>query len=233
MVGEQNELKEHLATLSGLLVDEEDLESTLTRIVGIATRVVHSCDGAGITLVEGDRAETAAATNPKLSDVDSYQYEVGGGPCLKSIRTRTPIRIDDMGAEDRWPEFCKHASERRLCSLIAYPLIVRKKVLGALNLYSEEIGGFADEDQELGAMFAAQAAVALANAELYQGALRLTKQLTEALESRGVIEQAKGILMEREHCTADEAFEMLKTASQHLNKKVRDIASEIVVSSHG
>ncbi|MGH2819277.1 MAG: ANTAR domain-containing protein [Actinomycetota bacterium] len=231
MVDDPEQLGESLTELSALLLEEEDLQSTLERIVRVAHQVIHSCDGAGVTLLERGQVETAAGSNRELSEVDSYQYELGDGPCLESIRAQTPVRIDDMGSETRWRDFCRHAFENRLCSLIAYPLTVRGVVLGALNLYSHELSGFADQDQELGALFAAQSAVALANAALYQSALRLSDQLKEAMESRGVIEQAKGVLMEREHCSPDEAFEMLRTASQHLNRKVRDIASEIVASS--
>jgi GAF domain-containing protein len=225
---DSDELTEILQEVSAILQSEEDLQATLKRIVRIADQLIHSCDGTGITLVRDGRAETAAATNPELSEVDSRQYELGDGPCLQALRDQRVFRIDEMASEERWPDFCSHAAAHGLHGHIAFPLTVRDEAVGVLNLYSTEPRGFADEDQELGLLLAGQAAVALANSRLYQDAVKLTQQLNEALESRGIIERAKGVLMEREKCSEDEAFEMLRTASQHLNRKVRDIAFDVV-----
>ena len=100
--------------------------------------------------------------------------------------------------------------------------------LGALNLYSKSSTGYDEAAEETALLFSQQAAVACANAEVYWRTYTLTEHLREALESRDVIGQAKGILMARRSCTGEAAFEMLRQASQHRNIKLRDIADQVV-----
>jgi GAF domain-containing protein len=129
---------------------------------------------------------------------------------------------------DRWPEFSTAAATAGVQSVLAVPLVANSQPLGALNLYSKSPGGYDEAAEETARLFSEQAAVACANAEVYWRTHNLTEHLREALESRDVIGQAKGILMARRNCTPDAAFEALRQASQYRNVKLRDIAEQVV-----
>ena len=113
-------------------------------------------------------------------------------------------------------------------SILSFPLIVSSDGIGAMNLYSNTESGFDERDESIGAVFAAHASVTLANARAYWRTDELRRNLEEALRWRGVIDQAKGILMARDGLRADEAFDVLARASQRANRKVHDLAQELV-----
>ena len=140
-------------------------------------------------------------------------------------------------AEDhpRWPNFCPVALKAGIASLMAIPLGGNTPTVGAINFYARQPYVFTSADRALATLFAAQASVAAANAQQYADLQserdKMARRLEEALRSRAVIDQAMGVIMERENLTPEEAFAMLRTASQQVNVKVRDIAAEIVESA--
>jgi GAF domain-containing protein len=134
---------------------------------------------------------------------------------------------------ERWPAFAAAANDVGMRSFLASPLIAADQAIGSLNLYSTSPDGFDELDDALVALFSAQASVALANARLYRSAQRLSDQLQEALDSRAVIEQAKGVLMAQHRVGPEEAFELLRDRSQRENRKLRDVAREVVQSLRG
>src|SRR3954453_21290521 len=218
--------------LGQLLVAEEGVESTLQRIANLAARVIEDCDAAGVTLHIDGKYVTAACTDARTLAVDAGQYSRDEGPCLQAMRDRAVLRIDVEEARLRWPEFLEDARAGNIRSFLAAPLMLKSESIGALNLYSSRPAGFTDLDDVLVALFTGQAAIAVANAKTYGDAVELTRQLQEALASRAVIEQAKGVLMAREAVDADRAFGLLRGWSQHRNVKLRDLAREIVESTH-
>lgn len=228
MPGYPDDLWHSIADLSSLLLTEESLETTLRRVADLAVRSIVGCHAVGVTLFEDGTPSTRAATGGLVYEVDKYQYEINEGPCLQAARDRRSYEIQDMSTEGRWPRFCQHATERGIRSSLSLPLTVRGKTLGALNLYSRTPGTLSDPERETALLFASQAAVALANAQTYAASVRLATQLGEALGSRAVIDQAKGIVMAHNHCDEKEAFELLRVASQTKNRKLRDIAQDIV-----
>ncbi|HSH23710.1 MAG TPA: GAF and ANTAR domain-containing protein [Acidimicrobiales bacterium] len=124
------------------------------------------------------------------------------------------------------------AAAKDVHSVLSLPLSVNGRGLGALNFYARAKGAFSGDDEEVAGLFARQAAVSLANSSAYWGATALVDQLTEALTSRAVIDQARGVIMGVQGCTADDAFDVLRRASQRENKKVRDFAHGIVERAH-
>lgn len=223
-----DEVAAMLGDLATLLVDEQDDAATLHRVVRVAVRTIPGCDAAGVTLVSGPGLRTGAWTDERTLAVDEAQYAVGDGPCLDALRRRRINRLDLEQAGDRWPDFVSAARAAGICSFLAAPLVVQGEALGALNLYSRSVDGFGALDEAFVGLLAAQAAAALANEVRYRSAARLAAQLEEALTSRAVIEQAKGIVMAREGIAADEAFAVLRVQSQHRNVKLRVVAQEIV-----
>jgi GAF domain-containing protein len=218
--------------LSHLLVSEEDVASTLQRISDLAARVIDDCDAAGVTLHVDGKYVTAAYTDGRTLAVDQGQYDRDEGPCLQAMVDRAVVRFDVEEAGDRWPGFVDDARSNGIRSFLAAPLMLKGESIGALNLYSSKASGFNALDDVLIAMFTGQAAIAVANAKTYADAITLTEQLKEAIASRAVIEQAKGVLMAREGLDDDGAFQRLRSWSQSRNVKLRDIAREIVDSTH-
>lgn len=222
---------EALAALSRFLVAGTSLGATLERVATITTEALPAAEMAGISMLdEHGRPTTAVFTDPRSPEIDTAQYGSGEGPCLDAWRTKRTVRLDDLAeAEDRYPEFARSAQRYGIHSTLSLPLVAGDQGLGALNLYARRQRGFTTADEELGLELAATAAAVLANSSAYWGALELTEQLTEAIRSRAVIEQAKGLLMAASPgLTPDEAFRLLARVSQRENLKLREIAQRLV-----
>lgn len=228
--GNSDELALALVELSELLIDEEPLEFVLRRVADLAVAVVPGCTGAGVTLMDDDQPTTAAYSDELVLSVDRQQYDAGDGPCLDAIRRRVVNRVDVDTAAQRWPGFAERGRALGVRSFLAAPLVAGGRAVGSLNLYSSERAAFDALDDVLVALFCGQASVALANSRLYARATALNDQLTEALTTRSVIEQAKGVLMARHDLAADEAFDRLRQWSQQRNRKLRDVAAEVVAT---
>ena len=232
-VGErQDDLAVALAELSTVLLADEGLEATLRRVAELACRTMPGCTAAGVTLVsDGGRPETAACTDDLVLEVDARQYAIGDGPCLDALRHRHINNVDAAQARQRWPEFAAAAAALGLHSFLAAPLVAGGVSIGALNLYAASLDGFEQLDEALVTMFSTQASVALANARLYRSAVQVSDQLQTAMASRAVIEQAKGVLMARDGVDEEAAFALLRDRSQRENRKLRDVAADVVAST--
>jgi GAF domain-containing protein len=169
--------------------------------------------------------ETPAATDERAAQCDSLQYALREGPCIDVVRTHTVVQADGLAADVRWPRLAPRAALLGVSSVLALRLFTRRETLGALNLYSRARHAFDESARVTGLIFASHAAVALSNA-------RTKAQLEEAVRSRTVIGQAQGILMERDRLTAEEAFDVLRRASQTLQMKLRHVAERIVQISY-
>lgn len=220
-----------LVEVSTLLVDEVALEERLGRIARLAVRSLRGADAASVTLRGKEGLRTVVPTDERTVAVDRAQYDAGEGPCLEAMRTGTAVVVDDVGAERRWPRFTAAAHEAGLRSFLAAPLVVGAESLGALNLYSRQGAGFDALDEAFVALLSGQAAASIANALRYDEARTLADQLDQAMLSRAVIEQAKGVLMARQGLDADGAFDQLRRQSQHRNTRLRDLAREVVDST--
>jgi transcriptional regulator with GAF, ATPase, and Fis domain len=220
-----------LAALTQTLVTELKLVDALHRVADIAMESIPSASVAGITMLgSSGQPTTAIYTDETSPSIDESQYESGRGPCLDAWHNRRVVRIDDMeAAEATYPEFAASARAHGIHSTLSLPLLTGNAATGALNLYAEERGSFTEADERLGMDLAATAAVVLANASAYWEAFDLSQHLDEAMKSRAMIEQAKGMLMaQSEAMSADDAFDILKRASQRENVKIREIAQRIV-----
>ena len=213
---------ETFADVARALLAEQDVQRTLQKIVDLAVETIDGCDHAGITFLRGRTGSTPASSNDVPPMVDAIQYETGEGPCLDAIREQEVFRTSNLASESRWPGFSSRAQrETGVRSMLCFRLFVEGDTLGALNLYAKATDAFDHEDRTVGSVFAAHAAIALSSA-LHD------EQMEEALQSRDVIGQAKGMLMAREGVSADQAFDMLRRASQRLNVKLRDLAAGMV-----
>src|SRR5438552_11392276 len=224
----QGELADVLAAAARALSAVTTIQETLDVIVALAVEVIPGADLAGFSLVAPESIRTPSSNGPIVVELDSLQAELGEGPCLSAIAEQTVCYSPDLSTDARWPRFAPAAAELGMGSLLAEPLFVGDRILGALNLYSRRVDAFDEADMATALLFSTHAAIALSQAQTRAGDVELTRQLREAIESRDVIGQAKGILMERERVDADVAFDMLRRASQRLNIKLRDVAGRVV-----
>jgi len=213
--------------LRRFLAGDDDLAAMQTKIALIATETVPGCDMASITMLRDQKPTTPAFTAKTALLLDEAQYENGDGPCLAAIRHRGPEHVSTT-ADDRWPAFSAAAADLGVLATFSVPLGNEEAVIGALNMYSETQAEYDAAARDVACSFADQLGVAVATATLYAESYELSRQLQQAMESRAVIEQAKGILMAAQRCSPDAAFQILVRASQNQNRKLRAIASEIV-----
>lgn len=217
--------------LAHLLVSDGSLADSLRAVAKVVQDAVPVAAYAGITMGDDrDRPVTPIFTDPEVPEMDQAQYDSGRGPCLDAWRRAEVIRLDDLSDDpDTYPEFSEAALARGVCTTLSVPLVSDGKSMGALNLYGTEVGGFSQEDEQLVADITPAVAAFMVNARAYWGAFALSEQLNEAMGTRAVIEQAKGVLIATTPgLDADGAIEMLKNASQRGNMKLRDIAQQIV-----
>lgn len=214
------EAARRLITRSG---DGETVDRTLGLVVRGAITTVPHVDQAGVSLVRrGGAVESHVPTSDAVRELDELQNELGEGPCLDSIWQEHRTLVQDISdAYERWPRYAAAAVERGIGSLISFQLFADKGSAGALNLYSSQRNVFDEGTADIGALFASQAALVLHGAQRISG-------LNVALESRDVIGQAKGILMERFDIGASPAFAMLVESSQQTNMKLVDVARWLV-----
>ncbi|MGI9119771.1 MAG: GAF and ANTAR domain-containing protein [Acidimicrobiales bacterium] len=208
-----------------LRAEAPSVQATLERMVRLAVETIEGCDHAGISYVEGRRITTPAASDEIPGKVDAIQYEVDEGPCLDAIREHEMFQTDDLTLERRWPRFSQRVvRETGVVSMLSFRLFVDEDTLGGLNLHSKKKAAFDADDRAVGSVFAAHAAIALSAAVKQQ-------QLEEAVQTRDVIGQAKGILMARQSLTAEQAFDILRRASQRLNIKLKEVADRVAAQA--
>jgi GAF domain-containing protein len=217
--------------LSQFLLAESSMGDTLLRVTEITIDALPAAEMAGISLLGEDGTPTTGVfTHQEAPEIDGAQYDAGRGPCLDAWRERRVVRLEDVNAMvEEYPEFADAARRHGVTSVLSLPLVAGKHGLGALNLYATTSKAFSPDDEATGTVLAAAAAIVLANASAYWEASQLSEQLSEAMKSRAVIEQAKGVLMARSpELDADGAFDVLRRASQRENVKLREIAQRIV-----
>jgi len=216
------ELAQTFAQVARVLLDERDVETTLDRICLLAVETIDGCQTAGISINTPPRVTSRATIGDVPRIVDTIQSETQEGPCVDAIREHAVFLTGALSGEKRWPRFAHRAhQETGVESILALRLFVDGDTLGALNLYSTRADAFDEHDVALGSVFAAHAAVALASA-------RRQANLELMAVSRDVIGMAKGIIMARQHLSEDEAFDVLRRASQRMNVKLRELARRVV-----
>jgi GAF domain-containing protein len=221
-----------LRDLNRVVLAGRPLSDVLTEIVTIAARGIPGAESSSITLLRGEEAFTAAHYGEMALAADEMQYERGYGPCMDAGRGGVVLRVDDMTRETRWPDYTRKVLDVGVRSSLSVPLPFQGSSIGALNNYSSQVAAFATpEALQAGAEVAEALAVAVVNADEHARVVDQAHNMRLAMESRAVIEQAKGVLMAQRGVDDQQAFDMLRDASQRYNRKLRDIAAGIVQST--
>ena len=223
----------HLSTqeardLSRLRFGDTDLLSILEIVVRVARERIPNADEVTVTIKGEQRLYTAVATDERVKRADDLQYSLDEGPCVDAMKTGDTFEVRSMASEDRWPRYSPAALELGVHSSIGIPLMAEGGTVGALNVFAWSDDAFTDEDRRVAREIAEQVDVVLANAVAFHEKTLLADQLQQAVETRETIGKAVGILMEREGINDEQAFAMLRTASQNSNLKLRDLAAELV-----
>jgi hypothetical protein len=217
------EIAQHL-----YLADTSD--ELLTRVAITAVAAIEGCDLASITVKENGAFRTIASTGKAASDVDEAQYTTGEGPCIDAIEA--PLVFAGRFPDERWPNLGSRPLDCGVLSAASYRLtatgeLTDSSLVGSLNSYSSNPDAFVEEARQVGLILAAHASVAAAVVGERTSLEQMGRQLHEALSSRDVIGQAKGMLMERLGIGPEEAFDALRRSSQYLNVKLREIAEKL------
>lgn len=217
--------------LGNILLEEHGVTDLLETVVAISMAAVPGVSEASVSVRTGvgHRVETATASSPTIHELDESQYENRRGPCVFAIESAEEVRSEFP--DDRWPQFSETAATLGVRSVWSVPFQVHDTVTGALNLYSKGDPAWADRSPIIGRLLADRAGVLLANATALARAEQAKLTLSKALETRTVIGQAQGVLIARQGIAPDEAFDILRRASQRTNRKLRDVAAEIVASA--
>jgi GAF domain-containing protein len=222
-----SELAADFSETARILFAAGSVTDTLAQVVELAVTTIEGCDFAGLFLLEKDVVTSPVHTDPIVDQIDALQHETGEGPCLDAIAQRQIFYADDVADDSRWPRFGPQASAAGIRSVLALPLTTNGN-LGALNLYARYPAAFGVVDRAKGVILASLAGLAVSAAHSHEDEELRVDNLNAALASREVIGQAQGILMERERVSAAQAFDVLRRASQHLNRKLRDVAQDFV-----
>ena len=215
------------AETARILFSAGSVQNTLTQVVEVAVATIEGCDYAGILLMEGAAVTTPVHTDPVVREIDLLQQRAGEGPCLDAAAQRVIVYAEDLRNDARWTIFGPLAAREGVRSALALPLTTNGET-GAVNLYARYPAAFGVVDRGKGVILASLASLALSAAHLLENEERRVDNLHAALSSREIIGQAQGILMERERISADQAFDILRRASQYLNVKLREVAQTLV-----
>lgn len=223
----EEELVAEIAAVANALLSGNTLEETLQQVVSTAVSAMDGCDSAGVFVVDGRAVRSVAYTSDAVVELDRFQDTLDEGPCLDAASSAAVVYVSDLSEDDRYPRFRAAAMSADIRTVLACPLST-DGMRGALNLYARLPNAFGATDRAKGTILAALAGAAIASTSRRADLQSQNLNLQAALVSRELIGQAQGILMERERVSAEQAFDILRRASQHLNEKLRDVAQTLV-----
>ena len=222
-----------LTELQSLLLNTDTVQEFLDELARLTVQELPEGSSCGVTVRQHGWPLTLASSDALTRQIDQLQYEHGEGPCLDALSSGVLNYVVDTATEQRWPSFCRDAHAQGVRSCLSLPLDSPTGVLGAYNLYSTHLDGFAENMWPQLEGLAGTAAGALAIAVKLADQTQLSDDLRHALTSRSVIDQAIGIMMAQQRCDASGAFDLLRQASQNRNTKLRELAAEIVTAVGG
>jgi len=222
------DLSSAVTQMAGLVLSRETVDTALQLVTTLAATTTAGTLGAAVTVVDQHGKRSRAASNPAVEEADALQYEMDEGPCLTAWRTRQLVRIDDTTADARWPRWNEAVSRLGVRSVISAPLLVGGESIGAMKVYCERPHNYGPHDEHVLRLLAGQAAILLANTQSLHEARRLSRQLTDALDSRDAIAQAIGVLLSRGARTRQEAFAALAHAARRAERPVHEVARALL-----
>jgi GAF domain-containing protein len=229
-----DELATLAARMSPMMLSAETVNGALQVLTLLAQETIAGATGAGVSLMtDAGRRTSTAATSDVVMEADNLQYQLDEGPCLSARDERRTVRIDDIDLDDRWPRWSEAVRPLHLHSALSTPLFNGDHVLGAVKVYSELPDAFDERSGRLLHGFAETAAVLLGNMATRDEVSDLSGDLKQALRARDSVQLAKGILMQRDHLSEEQALDWIVEAARASDRSLRGVAEEIISSSNG
>jgi GAF domain-containing protein len=224
---QQTTVSDAVKALARLTLADLSMGAVLEHAALVTREAIPGASEVSVTVQDG-RPATVASSGQLALEVDESQYDTDSGPCLDAIRLGQTVLVPDQAKDPRWPEYRRRAVQSGVGSSLSVPLAIDGDATGAFNIYSTRVDAFPPSSVTLAEELAGYAAVILNNAGMYFAAASEVEQMREAMRSRAVIEQAKGIVMGSRRCDADEAFTVLVRVSQQTGQKLHVVARALV-----
>lgn len=226
------ELAAAYSELQNLLIESSDVTEFLQKLALLSVKLApgSSC---GLTMRRDQKLAIVAHSDDLAESLDEIQHGRGQGPCLQALHTGMRVDVPDLATEQRWPEYRSHALAYGIASSVSLPLCVDGETVGALNLFSRRPHAFSTAKIAMLDDYAQQASTALALVQRQARQRQVQAELAESLATRAVIDQALGIVMAERKITSTAAFVILREASQNSNRKLSDIATDIIKAVTG
>jgi len=224
----QAQLADVFVEMADTLVDDFDVIDFLHVLAGRCVDLL-GVSAAGLLLTDQQGAlQVVAASSERTRMLELFQLQTDQGPCLDCFRTGQPVSATDLPSAGRWPQFGAAAAEVGFAAVHALPMRLRDEIIGAVNLFHVEPGPLDESKLRIGRALADVATIGLLQQRAIHRRDILTEQLQTALNSRILIEQAKGVLAERHHLDLDEAFVLLRGGARSRNLRLSDLARSVV-----
>lgn len=214
------------ADIDRRLAGHRDTDAALAALTEMAAAEVPGAQYAGVTLGSSGKFRTIAPTDDIVRAVDQIQYDLGSGPCVDAAIEDDAFCADDLRSDERWPDFGKKASDATgILSMLSFRLFLEhdQSVIAAINMYSTEPGAFGAESRARGLLLATHGALAVSGAAAREKASNLERALGTSRD----IGVAMGLLMTAHSIERDQAFDLLRIASQRTHRKLSDVAAEV------
>ena len=225
------QLADVFVEMADTLVDDFDMIEFLHVLTARCVQLL-GVSAAGLLLTDQqDALQVVAASSERTRLLELFQLQTDQGPCVDCFRTGQPVSVADLPSAGRWPAFTAAAAEVGFAAVHAVPMRLRTEVIGALNLFDTTPGPLDEGKLRIGQALADVATIGLLQQRAIHRRDTLTEQLQTALESRVLIEQAKGVLAERLHLDMDEAFGLLRNAARNNNRRLSELAQAVVEGS--
>ena len=229
-----NELAAVFARIKGMLLSEETVNHAVDLLAQAAVEAIPGAIGAGVSVMDEQGRRTSAGSTDKLVlAADGLQYDLGEGPCLTAWASTQVVRSNNLAAEARWPQWSSAAARMGIRSVLSAPLIFKTESLGAIKVYSLQEDAFDQHSEHLLALFAGPAATLLANIQSSEVPHKISSELKTAVRSRDNIALARGILMEREGLTSDEAMSRLLGMARRDRLSLLAVSDQLVQGVSG
>jgi GAF domain-containing protein len=232
MATDAQQVSATLVELADTLVSDYDVFDYLDRLLERSTAALGAAAGGVMLASKGDTAEhldLLACTDERARGLELFELQRQEGPCVDSYRLGVPVVEEDLARAQRWPRFTPIALERGYQAVYAFPMRLRGSVIGALNLFRTSTGAAASADIEVAQAFADMATIGILQERGMREARELAAHLQTALNTRIVIEQAKGVVAERLNCDMDQAYQALRWYARDRNIRLRTLAASVVV----
>jgi transcriptional regulator with GAF, ATPase, and Fis domain len=230
----EQQIADVFVELADTLVDDFDVIDFLHQLSGRCVSLL-DVSAAGLLLTDQrDALRVIAASSEQTRLLELFQLQSDQGPCLDCFRSRSPVAVADLAGPDaqrRWPRFAAEARRTGFTSVHALPMRLRDEIIGALNLFDARPGHLNNDTLAMAQAFADVATIGLLQARIIRRGEILAEQLQTALNSRVLIEQAKGVVAERRNINIDDAFTQLRRAARDQNRRLSDLAADVVNGS--